>query len=92
MGMAPIFDSGNSMFWQNPRLPSYSDLTDIAVNSFRNTEKRMLRLVRDRSLLDVSKLPTEEELYRIYSADPLIPCVDSILLGYRKKIGLLERF
>ena len=92
MGMAPIFDSGNSMFWQNPRLPSYSDLTDIAVNSFRNTEKKMLRLVRDRSLLDVSKLPTEEELYRIYSADPLIPCVDSILLGYRKKIGLLERF
>ena len=27
----------------------------------------------------------EEKLYGIYSADPLIPCVDSILLGYRKK-------
>ena len=90
IGMAPIFDSGNSMFWQNPRLPEYSDLTDIAVNSFRNTEKRMLQLIRNKDVLDVSKLPTEEELRTIYGMDALIPYVDSILLGYRKKIELLE--
>ena len=90
IGMAPIFDSGNSMFWQNPRLPEYSDLTDIAVNSFRNTEKRILQLVRDKDVLDLSKLPTEEELRAIYGMDVLIPYVDSILMGYRKKITLLE--
>ena len=88
--MAPIFDSGNSMFWQNPRLPEYSDLTDIAVNSFRNTEKRMLQLVRNKDVLDFSKLPTEEELRAIYGMDELIPYVDSILLGYWKKIKLLD--
>lgn len=90
LGMAPIFDSGNSMFWQNPRLPEYSDLTDVAVNSFRNTEKRMLQFVRNKDVLDVSKLPMEEELRTIYGMDALIPYVDSILLGYRKKIALLE--
>lgn len=90
IGMAPIFDSGNSMFWQTPRLPAHSDLTDITVNSFRNTEKRMLQLIRNKAVLDLSKLPTEEELRTIYGMDELIPYVDSILLGYRKKIELLE--
>lgn len=37
IGMVPIFYSGNSMFWLNPRLPAHSDLRDITVNSFRNT-------------------------------------------------------
>jgi len=90
IGMAPIFDSGNSMFWQNPRLPAHSDLTDITVNSFRNTEKRMLQLVRDKDVLDISKLPTEKELRTIYSMDVLIPYADYVLLGYQKKINLLE--
>lgn len=90
IGMAPIFDSGNSMFWQNPRLPAHSDLTDITVNSFRNTEKRMLQLVRNKDVLDLSKLPTEEELRSIYGMDALIPYVDSIILGYQKKIDLVK--
>ena len=90
IGMAPIFDTGNSMFWQNPRLPEHSDLTDIPVNSFRTTEKRLLQLVRDQDVLDLSKLPTEEELRTIYESDALIPYVDSILLGYQKKIDQLK--
>lgn len=90
IGMAPIFDSGNSMFWQNPRLPAHSDLTDIEVTSFRNTEKRMLQLVRQKDLLDISKFPSEEELRSIYAMDSMIPYVDTILLGYQKKIALLD--
>lgn len=90
IGMAPIFDSGNSLFWNNPRLPEHDDLTTVKVNSFRKTEQQLIQLVRDPSLLDLSKLPTEDELRAIFGMDPLIPCVDSILLGYRKKIRLLE--
>lgn len=90
IGMAPIFDSGNSMFWQNPKLPEYDDLANIAVNSFRNTERQLLGYVRNRDLVDLSKLPTEEEVRSIYAMDSLIPFVDSILLGYQKKIRLLE--
>lgn len=92
IGMAPIFDSGCSMFWNNPRLPEYSDLTDISVNSFRKTEKQLLGYVRDWSHVSVDKLPTEEDFRSIYQADPMIPCLDTILLGYRKKIDLFVRF
>ncbi len=91
IGMAPIFDSGNAMFWQNPRLPEQDDLADIAVNSFRRKEKQLLSYVRDRNAVDISKLPTVDELRSIYAVDPLIPCVDFILLGYQKKVELLMK-
>ena len=89
IGMAPIFDSGNSMFWQSPKLPEYDDLQSIKVNSFRQTEKELLGYVTDPSLVDLDKLPTADELREVYSADPLIPCVDSIIMGYNRKIDLL---
>jgi hypothetical protein len=89
IGMAPIFDSGNSMFWKNPKLPEYDDLTKVEVNSFRKMEHQLLGYVQNREQLDLSKLPTDDELRNIYAMDSLIPCVDSILLGYRKKIELL---
>ncbi len=89
IGMAPIFDSGNSMFWQSPKLPEYDDLQSIQVNSFRQTEKELLAYVTNKHLVDLDKLPTADELRQIYSADPLIPCVDSIIMGYNRKIDLL---
>ncbi len=92
VGMAPIFDSGNAMFWKNPKLPEYDDLNEIGVTSFRSTENKLLELVTDRSIVDIAKLPTTEELQALYEKDPLIPCVDSILFGYQKKIALLEKW
>ena len=89
IGMAPIFDSGNSMFWQNPRLPERGDLTKIEVNSFRGKEIQLLEYVRDKNCMDLQLLPSDDELLAIYERDPLIPCVESILLGYHKKIDLL---
>ena len=90
--MAPIFDSGNSMFWQNPRLPERDDLTKIEVNSFRGKEMQLLEYVSDRNCIDLQLLPSADELRAIYEMDPLIPCVDSILLGYQKKIDWLASF
>ena len=90
VSMAPICDSGNSMFWQNPKLPKRDDLTKIEVNSFRRKEIQLLEYVRDKNCVDLQLLPIADELRAIYEADPLIPCVDSILLGYQKKIDLIE--
>lgn len=92
VGMAPIFDSGNSMFWQNPLIPEGDDLTEVEVNSFRRKEHQLLGYVQDRKLLQIEKLPTEDELREIYEGDPLISHTDSILKGYRKKVELLEKF
>ena len=90
IGMAPIFDSGNSMFWKNPRQPEYDDLVEISVNSFAKDEFRLLGYVKNPSQVDIAKLPHPDELYEIYEKDPLIPSSDSVIMGYRRKIDLLD--
>ena len=90
--MAPIFDSGNSMFWDAPRLPERSDCTEITVNSFRKTEAELLKLVTDRSRVHMDLLPSREEIADLYAKDDSIAFVASILTGYEKKKALLEQF
>ena len=90
--MAPIFDSGNSMFWDAPRLPERSDCTEITVNSFRKTETELLKLVTDRSRVRMDLLPCRDEIAELYAKDDSIAFVDSILIGYEKKKALLEQF
>ena len=90
--MAPIFDSGNSMFWDSPRLPERSDCAEITVNSFRKTEMELLKLVTDRSRVHMELLPGREEIAELYAKDDSIAFVDSILTGYEKKKALLEHF
>ena len=90
--MAPIFDSGNSMFWDAPRLPERSDCTEITVNSFRKTEMELLKLVTDRSRVHMELLPGRNEITKLYVKDDSIAFVDSILTGYEKKKALLEQF
>lgn len=90
--MAPIFDSGNSMFWDAPRLPERSDCTQIAVNSFRKTETELLKLVTDHGRVCMDLLPSRDEIAELYARDDSIAFVDSILAGYEKKKVLLERF
>lgn len=90
ISMAPIFDSGNSMFWKNPKLPEYDDLQNIEVNSFRKKEPQLLSYIQDPTVLNPELLPAAEEIQSVYEKDDMIPCVDSILLGYQKKISLLD--
>lgn len=90
--MAPIFDSGNSMFWDAPRLPERSDCTEITVNSFRKTEAELLKLGTDRSRVRIELLPCRNEIAELYAKDDSIAFVDSILIGYEKKKALLEQF
>jgi hypothetical protein len=88
VAMAPIFDSGNSMFWDTPALPLHDSLENISVNSFRSKERDVLRLVKNPGYVDISKLPTDAELEQLYSQDPAIP-MDGILTGYHRKIEML---
>lgn len=92
IGMAPIFDSGNSMFWSHPTFPAHNDLTSISVNSILKKESAMLSYVKNTGQLDLTKVPGRQELFEVYSQDPLIPCLDTIADGYQKKITLLEQW
>ena len=89
IAMAPIFDSGNSMFNENPLRPLNDDLTNIKVNSFKTKEIELLKYVYHTDLVDSTKLPSKEELKNIYKKDELITYSDTILLGYQKKIDIL---
>ncbi len=42
---------------------------------------KLLQLVQEPGQLDLAKLPTIPELKELYSTDPLIVRLDSILLG-----------
>lgn len=92
VGMAPIFDSGNSMFCENPLLPDRDDLTRISVNSFRSREDQLLKYITQPNMIDLNKLPSEAEIRDIYAQDPLIVGTDSIIRGYQRKIELMQQF
>ena len=92
IGMAPIFDSGNSMFWNRRTVPSGEELLNIAVNSFKTKETELLKYVKDTSLVELDKLPAIEELKELLMLDK--ECagrIDGILKGYCEKINLLEK-
>ena len=63
---------------------------DLANIFFKTKEIDLLKYVQHKNLVDVSKLPTSEELRGIYVKDSLITYADAILLGYQKKIDILN--
>ena len=93
IGMAPVFDSGNSLFWNKNRIPEGQDLLDIAVNSFKGTEMGLLRYVKNPHILDLSKLPTIQELEELLELDEECQArSQQILEAYKLKISLIEQF
>ena len=62
--MAPIFDSGNSMLW-NQTYP-LSNYLDVSISSFAEKEINLLKYVKDTDLIDIDKLPTTNDLYNLY--------------------------
>lgn len=91
---APIYDSGKSMF-VNDSIPSTQNgLLSIATTSFASDEIKMLRLVKDRSLVDVARLPGKSFLEDIYSLDSQMDekRITLISEAYERKIELFRRF
>jgi hypothetical protein len=64
LGFAPIYDSGNSMFYNIP----YDQLDDVNMDeiktcSFIEKESRLLRYVSDRLVLDMEKTEMDFDIY-----------------------------
>lgn len=91
--MAPVFDSGNSMFWKNPALPLESSLLEIPVNSFRKREADLLRYVTEKDIVNLDHILSEEKLREIYSQSEYVKKrISGIIRGYQRKAELLEKF
>ena len=67
--MAPIYDTGKSMFVRRDLPMRYAELTDYEVNSFVKKETKLLGYVTDKNLVDVKKLPSADELFKLYTKD-----------------------
>lgn len=91
--MAPIYDTGRSMFVEMP-VPDYEDMRDISVNSFVNREWKLLRIIQNRQLLDTSKVLSPEIIRKLYEKDSLMneKRIERVLEAYERKIDMFERF
>ncbi len=89
--IAPIFDCGNSMFWNNPQQPMYDDLTNIKVSSFKSIELDVLKYVRDYNNIDLDLLPDNSKIEDILSYVNIdAKDISAIIAGYNKKIKMLS--
>lgn len=93
IGFAPIYDTGNSMFFRNVDL-SNINLYDIKVTSFSDREKKLLRFVRYPKIVDLDKLPTKDEFISYYEKD--IPDrhvrIDAMWNLFQKKRDMVYEF
>ncbi|MDO4478171.1 MAG: hypothetical protein Q4B73_03910 [Lachnospiraceae bacterium] len=92
LGFAPIFDSGNSMFYNVP----YENLSrvhfrDIRTHAFLEKECRLLQYVKDRSLVNLDLAEMDFSLYEKDIAEQhiRIPLLKDL---YERKMTMLQSF
>ena len=56
VSMAPVFDTGNALFYNKEIIPSGINLLDIEVTSFREKEVDLLQYITNKNLVNASKL------------------------------------
>lgn len=94
IGIAPIFDSGNSMFYSGGYIPTGKGLLDLDTTSFFSKEVKLLKQVKDRSQVNLSLLPGEDYVYRLLKIDAELSeeRVSRTVEAYRQKIVYLDDF
>lgn len=93
LSMAPIFDSGNSMFWNYPVIPQNERLYEIQTESFKGTEMELLKYVKHRDVIVLDKLPNATFLYDLYSQDFMREeRLQGLIRVYQKKKEMTEQF
>jgi hypothetical protein len=92
--MAPIYDSGNSMFANIGVPEDIRNLQKIKINSFTKTESSQLKLVQDRTVFDLNKLPSDDYLREMYHKDDYISdsYIEERILWYERKIDMLDKW
>ena len=95
LGPAPIYDSGNSMFYKDEAYTPLSRAGLLArpITSFYKTEDKMLAKVQDRNILKLDLLPSAEEIKSIYiNAGIPEQKANFISKNYETKLELVKEF
>ncbi len=92
--MAPIFDSGGSMFVDRAFPRSIQELEKMDITGFATKETKMLKLVQDPCVLDIAKLPKPDTIAQMYMKDSQIEenTINNIVKWYQKKIEMCEEY
>lgn len=94
--IAPIFDSGNSLFYNcaDTTIKVGKGLLNIPVTSWKDYEIQLLQYVRNPNIVDISKLPSAEEILNELQKDKCVSQLDNerIVKAYSKKVEYLEEF
>ena len=94
IGPAPIFDSGNSMFYTGPNIVlSRAALLERKITAFYESEEKMLKNVQNKNIVDVSLLPKHSDVVDLY-LDSGVPeeKANIIAANYDKKVELVKDF
>lgn len=93
---APIYDSGNSMFYMTTdfdRCLSKTELLNRKIVSIYDSEEKMLNRVQNRNIVELDALPTKEEIKELYTSFGIPESkVDFITDAYQKKIEMVHEF
>lgn len=66
LGFAPIYDSGNSMFYNIPyEKMNQIRIDDIRTHSFVEKESKLLQYVHDRAIVDIDKADIDFSIYEM---------------------------
>lgn len=94
ISMAPIYDTGSCLFWNRNRPVFIEGMMDkIRVHSFVKWEDRLLKYVEDKNCLNLSKLPTDQEMYDIFSEGGVLPeeRISFIMQCFHEKARMIDR-
>lgn len=69
---APIFDTGNSMFYLGGGIGSYKDLFHTPISSIYSEEGSVLDNINNFKVLDITKLPSADYVEKFYQQDPVV--------------------
>ena len=89
--LAPIFDSGNSMMYQNLGQLSVGYSLSEDTHGFHKTYKSMIEHVSNLNLVDISKLPSSDAISALYAKDPIVsPYAKKLADLFASRAGIIH--
>ncbi len=69
IGPAPIFDTGNSMFYDGAAVVNYRTMLDVRIQSLYSTERKTMENVVDPGVIHLDKVPDTAPVREFYEQD-----------------------
>lgn len=93
LGPAPIFDSGNSMFYKDCYKMNSYDILNIPISAMAKYEEHMLEYVKSKKIVSINKLPVFDEVVQFYMSYNIDKKKANIIAeNYQKKIEMIKQF